>query len=234
MCCSINRIERACRSRLSMRLKHTAAKVWGHSVTSFVPCSLRRQSSKLQNTEHNFSSLSKSEFKTKSFQVLNIWNKVCILTFSPASRLLEGRSQEYWSGTGALSSLHLVHRCRWVGRNWRSKWKLAHPIMALTSGRHPSLITRLLTEWAIWAAENAATGPLPSWWPCPLGAAPARQPGRAGRGRRSSFTPPSWSLYSRCYDSSAVAKKESPHSAYLTQLVSWFWTRVPVVAVGEC
>lgn len=97
--------------------------------------------------------------------------------------------------------------------------------MALTSGRHPSLIRSLLTEWAIWAAGKAATGPVPSWWPCPLGAAPARQPGRAGRGRRSSFTPPSWSLYSRCYDSSVVTKKERPHSAYLTLVVSWFQTR---------
>lgn len=81
--------------------------------------------------------------------------------------------------------------------------------MALTSGRHPSLITSLLTEWAIWAAEKAATGPLPSWWPCPLGTAPARQPGRAGRSRHSSFTPPSWSQYSRCYDSSVVTKRQT-------------------------
>lgn len=144
------------------------------------------------------------------------------MTFSPASQLSEGTSREYRSGTGALNSLHWVHRCQWAGRNWRSKWKLAYPIMALTSGRHPSLITSLLTEWAIWAAEKAATGPLPSWWPCPLGAAPARQPGGAGRGRRSSFTPPSWSLDSRCYDSSTVTEKikERPHSSYLTQLVS--------------
>lgn len=109
--------------------------------------------------------------------------KICTLTFSPASRLFEGRSQEHRSGAGAPSSLHSVHRCRWAGRNRKSKWKLAYPIMALTSGRHPSLIASPLTEWAIWAAEKAATGPLPSWWPCPLGAAPARQPSRAGSGR---------------------------------------------------
>lgn len=88
-----------------MRLKHTAAKVWGHSLTSFVPCSLWSQ---LHNTDRNFSSVLQSEFKTKYVHTLTIWNKNLQKSASwhfhqPVSSW-KGKSQEYWSSAGTLSA----------------------------------------------------------------------------------------------------------------------------------
>lgn len=65
----------------------------------------------------------------------------------------------------------------------------------------PLLVLSPLTEWAIWAAREPATGPS-ILVPCPLGIRPARRPGRAGSNRRSSLARQAGA----CFDDSSIQR----------------------------
>lgn len=100
------------------------------------------------------------------------------------------------SSTTTLSFLHAVHRCQ--GGEAHKSWRIqSWPDVRVP----PLLVLSPLTEWAIWAAREPATGPS-ILVPCPLGIRPARRPGRAGRDQRSSLARQAGA----CFDDSSIQR----------------------------